>query len=560
MNVSIATLLAEIRQRAVALHQQGALADAKALYRRLLVAFPNDLDLLHLLGVAFYQEEKPYEAARLIARAVNARPDEAVFHSNLSLAFADLGDTPQALQATVTAVVLDPGHPEALVNHGEMLREARHLESAFRFGVRGLRLIPYHAMARCGVGHTLYRLDQYGQSAAYAKQALVLDPGYARALYVKGMSSLTLGLPESEKLLASAAYVKPKNVIFLTAFASAHKFTLDDPWLRRLEEAQSWFDILPLYHQILVLFSLGAAYDNAGEKQRAFDYYLKGNSLQRTRIEYDEPLTLGMFRNIEETFTPELLASREGWGDSSDLPIVIVGLPRSGTTLIEQILASHTQVHGAGELGLFAELLTETDNSSLFPEPVEALQPEQIRTLGQRYAEGLQTKNPAARFVTDKMPGNLPFTGMIHLALPNARIILVRRDPVDVSLSCFSTMFAGGLDYSWDLGEMGRFARASLRLMDHWERLLPADRLLTVRYEDFVADQKNQTRRLLDFCGLDWEEACLAFHKTERAVKTASYSQVRRPIYQSSVRRWRPDEATLKPLTDALSGLDKGLA
>lgn len=560
MNASILTLLAEARQRAVTLHQQGAVADAKNLYRRLLVASPGDLDLLHLLGVALFQEEQPYDSARLIARAINARPDEAVFHSNISLALGDLGEIQQALQATVTALVVDPGHAEAVTNHGEMLREGGKLENALRYALRGMQLLPNHAMARCGVGHAFYRLDRYEESLPYLKQALALDPAYPRALYVMGMSSLTLGSPQSEKRLAAAVWRKPRQITYLTGFASAHKFTPNDPWFGQLIEAESRLDSLPLYHRVLVLFALGRAYEDIGEKERAFSYYFKGNSLQRTKVEYSESMTLGMFREIEAAFTPELLAARQGWGDPSDLPIAIIGLPRSGTTLIEQVLASHSQVHGAGELTLFTDLLTETDNSSLFPGPLEGLTPEQVRTLGRRYAESLRAKKPGVRFVTDKMPGNLPFAGMMHLALPNMRFILVRRDPVDVSLSCFSTMFAAGLDYTWDLAEMGRFARASIRLMDHWEKLLPPDRLLTVRYEDFVADQGKQTRRLLDFCGLDWEEACLSFHETKRAVKTASYRQVRRPIYKTSVRRWRPDEATLKPLIDALSGSAEGPA
>jgi hypothetical protein len=238
-------------------------------------------------------------------------------------------------------------------------------------------------------------------------------------------------------------------------------------------------------------------------------------------------------------------------------PIFIVGLPRSGTTLVEQILASHPDVFGAGELPDLPRLIEDQCalQGLVYPRNLMALPPHAFAAIAADYLRELTAKNDSARFVTDKLPSNLLQVGLIRMILPAARIILLRRDPVNLCLSCFSKQFAGELNFTYDLGELGRYVAASLRLMEHWQRILPGEHFMTVQYEDVVADLPGQARRLLQFCDLPWTDRVLAFHQTERVVRTASVNQVRQPIYSSSVGRWRPAAAVLAPLLDGLASL-----
>ena len=259
---------------------------------------------------------------------------------------------------------------------------------------------------------------------------------------------------------------------------------------------------------------------------------------------------------ICEIFTPELMKEKSGLGDPSSVPVFIIGMPRSGTTLLEQILASHPEVFGAGELVNMAKTVANLADvsSSAFPQFMSSIGGEQLHRVGENYVAAVRALAPNAVRITDKMPQNFYFAGLIHLALPNARIIHAQRDPVDTCLSCFSKLFSREHAYAYDLAELGRYYRAYESLMAHWRELLPEDVMLEVRYEEVTADFENQARRIITHCGLEWDEACLAFHNTQRPIRTASVVQVRQPIYHSSVGRWRTYEHLLEPLISALQG------
>ena len=255
------------------------------------------------------------------------------------------------------------------------------------------------------------------------------------------------------------------------------------------------------------------------------------------------------------TVTETLVARFDGAGYNSDLPIFILGMPRSGTTLVEQILASHPSIHGAGELkdlsGIAFGLPHRLGSSQPFPECVAEVDAGRWRELGEAYVQGIRKHAAGMERITDKMPSNYHFVGLIHLMLPSAQIIHCVRDPVDTCLSCYKTLFVKTQEFSYDLTELGRHYRQYDRLMQHWKTVLPG-RMLDVRYEDVVSDLEGVARRLVEFCGLEWNEACLEFYKTERPVRTASAVQVRRPIYQTSIEYWRRYERHLGPLFQAL--------
>ncbi|MBO0752853.1 MAG: sulfotransferase, partial [Bradyrhizobiaceae bacterium] len=255
-------------------------------------------------------------------------------------------------------------------------------------------------------------------------------------------------------------------------------------------------------------------------------------------------------------FTPELMREKSGGGDPSQVPVFIVGMPRSGTTLLEQVLASHSKVHGAGEVETFyqalVKLMDRAGGTAPFPDMVAAMSSEALRELGASYVSMIRAAAPAAERVVNKLTLNYKYVGLIHLALPNARIIHIRRDPLDTCFSCFSLAFSGEQSFTYDQGELGRYYRGYAALMEHWRRVLPEGVMIEVQYEDLVADLAGQAGNVLAHCGLAWEDACLAFHETDRPVKTASSAQVRRPLYQTSIGRWRPYEHLLQPLIKAL--------
>ena len=293
-----------------------------------------------------------------------------------------------------------------------------------------------------------------------------------------------------------------------------------------------------------------------GQHQRSFRHLLQGNAMRRRRIDYDEPAMLQLFDRIQAVFTAELLNSRRGSGDPSMLPVLIVGMPRSGTTLVEQILASHPRLFGAGELYDLRDIIAvHCDLAAVpapYPECVPAMPGEILQRIGTAYATGLQRRAPQAMRVTDKMPANFFHVGLVRLALPNAHIIHVRRDPIDTCFSCFGRSFRDEQPFCYDLGELGRYYRKYEALMAHWRGVLPARAMIEVQYEELVADLEPQARRIIAYCGLDWDDRCLAFHATPRPVRTASAVQVRQPIYQSAIGRWRPYADMLRPLLDAL--------
>jgi hypothetical protein len=289
----------------------------------------------------------------------------------------------------------------------------------------------------------------------------------------------------------------------------------------------------------------------------------KGNELKRRQSDYDEKSAVELFQRLRDVFDGGLLDRFQGEGDPSSMPIFVLGMPRSGSTLIEQILASHPQVHGAGELNdldaAVSSVLGTGGKPARYPECIPSLDGAILRQIGQTYLSRLLSRLPSCADgkvrIIDKLPGNFVHIGLIRLILPNARIIHTVRDAVDTCVSCYSKLFTSGQSFSYDLAELGRYYRGYRELTTHWRSVLPPDAMLDVVYEDVVDDLEGQARRMIDYCGLPWDDRCLNFDKTSRTVKTASAVQVRKPLFRSSVQRWRKYEAGLGPLLNELGGL-----
>jgi hypothetical protein len=283
---------------------------------------------------------------------------------------------------------------------------------------------------------------------------------------------------------------------------------------------------------------------------------LAGNKLKRSMVRYEEAAVLGELDRMRQVFSPEFIRKQRGCGEPSAKPIFIIGMPRSGTSLVEQILASHPQVFGVGERPDFERALQARMNSGskIDIDALRAIAATPLTSIGHDYVRRIQSviSNPQDyQRITDKYLFNFLYLGFIHLALPNARFIHIRRDPVETCLSIYSKLF-GDIPFAYDLGELGRYYRAYEDLMAHWRSILPEGIMLEIEYEDLVNDFERNVRRMLAHCGLEWDERCMAFHQTRRQVLTMSARQVREPLFRSSLQRWHPAEALLQPLLDGL--------
>ncbi len=467
------------------------------------------------------------DAVSRYQRVLALRPGMASIHNNLGNAVAELGRKDEALLEYRQAVELAPDYVEAWCNWGIALNDLRRSDEAE---------------------------EKY-------RRALALDGNYAEAHYSLSVLMKQKGqFDEATRGVERAIELAPNRPMYFDHLASLRPFTIGDRYflaLERMGRDSAAGGVAPFaakeqIHRHLALYRV---YDHAGDADAAFQHLAAANRLKRLQVVYDEADALGMMDRARALLTAELLDSRRGAGDPSQLPIFIIGMPRSGTSLIEQILASHPDVFGAGELD-FLDRFTGEVSKALpgappYPQFVLDMPPNYIRGLGVSYLREVSQLAPTAKRVVDKMPANFYFAGLIHLALPNATIIHALRDPVDTCVSCFAASFTNQVQ-TYDLVELGRYFRHYQQLMAHWRRALPSGRMLEVRYEELVGDLEGVARRLVAHCGLAWDARCLEFHRTERPVRTASATQVRRPIYQSSIARWRKYEKFLAPLLDEL--------
>jgi tetratricopeptide (TPR) repeat protein len=539
---------------------QGRLAAAMTSYERAVAHKPDFAEAHTNLGITRLSHGRLDEAMACHERALALRPDFAEAHNNLGNVLMELGRLDEASEHFERALALKPDYADAHNNLGNALKRRDRLADAVAHYERAVALRPGYAEAYTNLGTALASQGRHAEAIANHERALSLRPDFAEAQHNLGNALLELGkLEEARRAYEKAIEQEPKGGRHYRALFNMRRAVVGDRHLAAMEMLARVISSLPVTEQIELHFALGKAYADLEERERSFHHLVEGNKLKRQELVYDEARALGSFDRIRTVFTAELMHRGRDQGDPSTVPIFIVGMPRSGTTLIEQILASHPRVFGAGERQDFSKLAISVkgaDGGPLpFPEAVASWPAEMLRLLGTSYVDAVGAAAPWAGRITDKMPGNFPFAGLIHLALPNARIIHMRRDPIDTCLSCFSILFAQGQPYSYDLAELGRFYRAYEALMEHWRQVLPEGVMLDVRYEDVVADVEQQARRVVEHCGLEWNDACLAFYETRRSVQTASATQVRQPIYRSSVGRWRRYGDLLRPL---LEELDRG--
>lgn len=466
-------------------------------------------------GIEHHRRGQIEEAEQLYGQVLRVKPNHVAALRLRGAARLEMQQPAIAAPMLQRSVELDPNDPEAHSNLGVALRILGRAEDAIACYRRAVDLKADHADALNNLADALTIVGRQDEALDAAHRALEANPRLPIAYYT---------------------------------LSKIKRFEREDADLEAMQRLADEADALPPARTIHLWFALGKALMDIEEHDRALDCLEKGNHLKRAEIRYDLADERSQFERIQAIFDRQRLARNDG-GDPSDVPVFIVGMPRSGTTLVEQILASHPAVHGAGELRLLSALTAQ--EVDLGTGAVGDLSPARCTQLGRAYAVELRRRAPSAQRITDKMPVNFRGLGMIHLMLPNARIIHCRRHPADTGLSCYQTLFRGGHGWSYDLAEIGGYYGLYTRLMDHWRRAMP-DRIIEVDYEALVEHTEDESRRLVEACGLDWHDDCLRFHEIDRPVHTASNGQVRQPVYNTSVHRWKQVAHRLEPLLDAL--------
>lgn len=570
--------------------QTGLHDDAIALLTRASARAPKEAKIFLNLANSLRALERFGEAEAACRKALKLNPEYGKAHNSLGLVHLDAGQIDQAIDAFQRAVILQPDDAEFHNNLGNALADKGEFDDASIAYRRALDIRPNYADPLNNLGSVLIENRNYDQAVEALECALRLKPDYLEALINLGRALNLLNRPkEAEEHFRAALKLKPANPNAWVGLANALEFTgrIDEAiaafrqaiqvqpdfgsafrQLVPLETRDNVCALIPVMEQILsqpdldptheleLCFALGRANENVRDHDRAFQYYARGGKLKRASLDYNVADDEALVDRIIKVFTPELFADHEDQGCPSDVPVFIVGMPRSGTSMAEQILASHSKVFGAGELtnlAMTAHLVDQPD-SSMYPETISTLDGAELSALGDAYLNVLTARAPGFDRVIDKLPANFLYTGFIRLIFPRAKVIHCIRNPLDTCLSCHNLLFGVGQKYSYDLAELGRHYRAYRRLMDHFHKVFPGW-ILDVHYENVIENQERETRRLLDFLDLPWEDACLTFHETNRAIQTASASQIRKPLYKTSVARWKDYAEHLDPLRIALGPL-----
>ena len=540
---------------AVLLATQNRHDAAIAHYEAALALKPDYYEALNNLGNAVQSVGRDADAIHYYERAVSLRPDLAEARGNLGNVLNALKRPLDAIEQYEKALGIRPEYPELHNNLGNALSSLGRCEEAIAQYRQALTLRPAYGSAHNNLGTALLASRRPEEAVTHYQKALACESNNADIHNNLGVALATLGdLARASQAFASAVNLAPRKPEFCLNVLGLKRISADDPLLAAMLELYHDVASLGVQSQIALHFALGRAFEDLGECERSFQHLIMGNALKRQDLSYDEATTLELLERTRATFTAELMSDKRGAGDPSRIPVFVLGMPRSGSTLVEQILASHSQVFGAGELADFNDAVDAVAraNNWSYPQMVAHMSGEQLRQLGCSYVDRIRASAPSAARIVNKMPANFASIGLIHLALPHARIIHTTRDPIDTCLSCFSLLFAGGHPYSYDLAELGRYYHGYHRLMQHWRAVLPAAVMLEVRYEDVVSDLEGQARAMVTHCGLEWEASCLAFHTTRRPVQTASMCQVRQPLYRTSVGRRHRYGDLLRPLLQAL--------
>ncbi|MDG1995508.1 MAG: sulfotransferase [Emcibacteraceae bacterium] len=538
-------------QRAAQLANQGQFAQADKVCRDIIAANDQFHPAYHLLGKlalhagrddiaigmlhkatliaannANYQRDfgevlclngKSNDAMMVLNRALSLNPNDAKSHYIAGMALSNLGMLDKSLKAYQTAVKITPEYGPAYNNMAVILENKNDLNAAKE---------AYNKAISINVKHP----EPHNNLAS-----ILISEG---------------SIKDAVKHLIAAIDARPDYIEAHHNLSTLKKYKLYDVHIEYLESILKNVDQLPTENKARLYFTLGKVYADLEDFDKSFDHYQIGNEVKRSSIEYKEDTAIGFAQSIKTIFDHKFMLKKIEKGNDDPTPIFIVGMPRSGSTLIEQILSGHSDVFAAGELFFLGDIIK--DKKPNFPNGIDKISDDELRAIGDEYLERVKTLNPDAKHIVDKMPANYQYAGLIVKILPGAHIINARRNPMDCCLSIYTRLFLQTLHYSYDLEELGRYYARYQELMDHWHNVLEKNQLLDVHYENVVEDLEREARKLIDFIGLEWQDQILDFHNQKNRVTTASAAQVRKPIYTSSLDRWRVYEKHLGALKNIL--------
>ncbi|MEQ1756005.1 MAG: sulfotransferase [Micropepsaceae bacterium] len=579
----------------VALLATGDTSSAIAHFSKAIELDPKNTDALANRSNAYSKKRETALAEADARNAVAANPKSAAAHNSLAAVLLVSVDFPGAESAARTALTLVPGDFHAMLNLTLALKAQRKSDAALALANQTLQLFPSSGEAMCiaatvhierknfetarrlidqslamnpdgleaviTLGRLQFETQQPHKAIETLRRAIALDPRHPDAQNLLGCALREIGeFDEAIRAFDKCIAIDPGNFGAYANISETKTFqSRDDSHLKAMLALASTDAAQSEDQRMQLQFAIGKALDDLNDFDAAFEHVSKACRIKRAQSAYSEADTLGLFERIQRLFTPEIVSKFEGKGNPTKLPIFVLGMPRSGTTLIEQIITSHPIVKGAGEVRDVHDALVDVRNHVSghrpYPEFLPDAESADLTYFGQSVAKRLSTYWPQSLRITDKMPSNFFFLGLLRLAMPNAKFIHARRNPADTCLSCYFKLFSGEINFTYDLEELGRYYSAYDKLMQHWRSVLPAGSFLDVDYENVVSDIEGQARRILDYCGLEWDPAVLEFHRSERPIKTASAVQIRQPIYGSSVARWRNYEKHLGPLLKELGSL-----
>ncbi len=525
-------------------HKSGQIAEAFAVYSDVLRVMPLHADALHYMGLMAQQSAKFEDALRLIRRSLEVNPENPDALNHLGQVYIQLGNYENAEESFRQALECDANHFHAINNLANCLRHAGDLEAALAHYERARAIEPRDPVCVFNYGITLNALGRHWDAIEWLTKATEYDAANFLAHHHLGVLFEQLGkFEDANASYLAALQIQPKYYESLAALLNSPAHSASEAQINAAREAVRQGGLSP-DTRIRLEHALGKYFDKAQDYDTAFQYFRNSNEFQKARAKpFDVDSYSRQFDDLISFYTSENIERLATFGNQDERPVFVVGLPRTGTSLVEQILSSHSAVYGAGELGYMPAI---ADRVNL---PVEQ---ESIEHLCGIYLDGLTRKSPeSASRITDKYPLNCIQLGLISILFPNAKIIHCLREPLDVAISCYTMSFKMGNDFTNDLMHFGQYYKEYRRLMKHWAAVLPTA-YLELQYEDLVGNLEAISKELIAFCDLPWEDECLHFDRTERSVVTPSSWQVRQGIYSTSVARWKNYEKHLVELKSFL--------
>jgi tetratricopeptide (TPR) repeat protein len=540
-------------QSVVTLYSNDQVQEALDSVQTLIKDYPKEALLHNICGACYSGLGQLDAALKSYKQALAIKPDYAEANNNLGVTLQELGQLNEAVKSYEKAIEIKSDYAEANNNLGATLQELGQLNEAIKSYEQAIEIKSDYAEAHNNLGNTLRELSLLETAVKYYEQAIAIKPDYAQAYHNLGIVFKELGQHDASlKSYEKAVAIKPDYVKAHHSISFLKKCTENDPQITQMQSLLSAENLSQSDRKHLC-FALSKANEDLGKQDDFFEYLHEGNRLRKEELDYSLEIDQKLFSIIKKMFkTPKSLSYEE----STIQPIFIVSLPRSGTTLVEQIIASHQAVYGAGELITLGNLIAPIIED--FSTHNNSLTKKDFLSIRQQYLDALSVFNAPEDVITDKMPLNFQYIGFILSAFPEAKIVHLKRDARATCWSIYRRYFFrvgnGWCNHGWayNLDDLAGFYGLYTDLMDFWHQTFP-DKIYDLCYEDLTTNQEKETRKLLDYCELDWDENCLNFHTTKRAVKTASALQVRQKMYQGSSEAWKKHEAYLQPLIKGLS-------